>query len=153
MSIEERAVWKPPRGSIQKALLLPTVSRSCVVHMSLTERDVAPVTFDYTSRELGSISSPISSSSLQLGKCSSTHQPHPCPDVSTLVMDDPCLPFSYSAFLHPVLYLKAFGMARWGKSVRYPVLQPEFYPWALCHERRALTYTWVPEHACCCTHK
>lgn len=56
VSIEERAAWKPPRGSIQKALLLSTVSRSCVVPMSLTERDVAPVTFDYTSRELGSIS-------------------------------------------------------------------------------------------------
>lgn len=59
MSIEERAAWKPPRGSIQKALLLSTVSRSCVVHMSLTERDVAPVTFDHTSREMGSISPPL----------------------------------------------------------------------------------------------
>lgn len=56
MSIEETATWKPLRGSIQKALLLSTVSHSCVVHMSLTERDMAPITFDYTSRELSSIS-------------------------------------------------------------------------------------------------
>lgn len=123
--------------------------------MSPTERDRVPTIFDYPSQELDSIPSPLHpQSSLQLWNSSYAL-------ASSLILflclylcwGSKSLPFSHFLFLHPALYLKAFGIAPWGKGACYPDLQPEFHPWDPQDERRNLTSRQVPEHTCCCTCK